>query len=144
MATERTVTHLASELARRSEPNRAQEVPTPARSREPVTAEGKRNSSRNSLRHGLRAKILINDGRIDDERFAILSCYEQDLQPQSELERLLIEIIAFSYITRGRTPQPRRSRIRSPVLLCLGSLPQNRAANADFPKILRLEPREFG
>ena len=66
-----------------------------AKSRGPVTAQGKANSSRNSLRHGLRSKLLVDDAESRDKRAAILAAYMNDLQPRSPDERALVEIMAF-------------------------------------------------
>lgn len=66
-----------------------------AKSRGPVTAQGKANSSRNSLRHGLRSKLLVDDPESRDKRAAILAAYVNDLQPRSPDERTLVEIMAF-------------------------------------------------
>ncbi len=66
-----------------------------AKSRGPVTARSKANASRNSLRHGLRAKTFFDDGKLEDERRAILrmnpwrqdpfvdakGCYQQESNP---------------------------------------------------------------
>jgi len=66
-----------------------------AKSRGPVTAQGKANSSRNSLRHGLRSKLQFDDPESRDKQAAILAAYMNDLQPRSPDERTLVEIMAF-------------------------------------------------
>jgi hypothetical protein len=66
-----------------------------AKSRGPITAQGKANSSRNSLRHGLRAKLQFDDPESRGKRVAILAAYMNDLQPRSSDERTLVEIMAF-------------------------------------------------
>ena len=72
------------------------------KSRGPVTAQGKANSSGNSFRHGLRAKILFDDPESDDRLAAILVSYMDDLKPRSEIERTLVETMAFCHSRRTR------------------------------------------
>ena len=73
-----------------------------AKSRGPVTAQGKANSARNSLRHGLRAKFPFNDGKFESERQAILAGLASEFKPQSEIERCLVELIANAHWARKR------------------------------------------
>lgn len=73
-----------------------------AKSRGPVTAQGKANSARNSLRHGLRARLLFNDGKFEPERQAILAELTHDLNPESETERRLVETIANAHWSQQR------------------------------------------
>jgi hypothetical protein len=65
-----------------------------AKSRGPVTAIGRANSSRNSLRHGLRAETLPIDQVTADRLTALLASYICELQPQSPAERRLAETMA--------------------------------------------------
>ena len=62
-----------------------------AKSRGPVTPEGKRISSQNAVRHGLLAEtvLLSNESR---ERFeALLDSYMEKFQPRDEVEADLVE-----------------------------------------------------
>jgi hypothetical protein len=67
-----------------------------AKSRGPVTAIGKANSSRNSHRHGLRAQSLFADPESADRLTALLASFEHEFQPQSEIERTLIGTMALT------------------------------------------------
>ena len=66
-----------------------------AKSRGPVTAIGKANSSRNSRRHGLRSRILFADPESAGQLNDLLASFERLLQPQSEIERTLIGTMAL-------------------------------------------------
>ncbi len=67
-----------------------------AKSRGPVTAIGKANSSRNSHRHGLRSRTLLADPDSAGQLTAVLASYERTLQPQSEIEHTLIGTMALA------------------------------------------------
>ena len=73
-----------------------------AKSRGPVTAQGKANSARNSFRHGLRARILFNDGKFEPERQSLIASLVRELNPQTEIERRLVEIVAEAHWARIR------------------------------------------
>jgi hypothetical protein len=65
-----------------------------ARSRGPVTAEGKRRSSRNAITHGLCAKTVVIHGE-DPNRFeALVEIYSRRLQPRDAEERAMVRQIA--------------------------------------------------
>jgi|SRR5579863_1568559 len=76
-----------------------------AKSRGPVTAIGRANSSRNSLRHGLRAETFPVDQTASDRLTGILASYALELQPQSPAESRLVEIMARSEWRRIRLRQ---------------------------------------
>jgi hypothetical protein len=65
-----------------------------AKSRGPVTAQGKANSSRNSRKSGLRSTTLFPDHRSDESWIALLAAHTAEVQPQSDTERLLVETLA--------------------------------------------------
>jgi hypothetical protein len=67
-----------------------------AKSRGPVTAIGKANSSRNSHRHGLRSQTLLADPESAGQLTALIASLEREFQPQSEIERTLIGTMALS------------------------------------------------
>jgi hypothetical protein len=78
-----------------------------ARSRGPVTAEGKARASRNALRHGLCSTRSLAPGE-DPEAFATLLadlCCEA--APRSRLEALLLERLALTF-WKARPPRPAR------------------------------------
>ena len=62
-----------------------------AKSRGPVTPEGKRISAMNAVRHGLLAEtvLLSNESREDFE--ALLAAYKEKFQPRDEVEADLVE-----------------------------------------------------
>jgi hypothetical protein len=66
------------------------------KSRGPVTAIGKANSSRNSHRHGLRSRTLFADQESAGQLTAILASFEREFQPHSEIEHTLIRTMALA------------------------------------------------
>ena len=71
-----------------------------ARSRGPVTAQGKRNSSRNNLRHGFSAHDSSLDHNPPAAFMALEAEYMAEFQPRTTNEIYLIHIIA---VARWRT-----------------------------------------
>src|ERR1700692_4665028 len=68
-----------------------------AKSRGPLTAQGKANSSRNSRRHGLRSPApLFTDSASQARLAANLAAFERDFEPQSPIERGLLHTIAVA------------------------------------------------
>jgi hypothetical protein len=68
-----------------------------AKSRGPVTAHGKANSSRNSRRHGLRSPApLFTDTASQAGLAANIAAFQRDFEPQSPHERELINMIAVA------------------------------------------------
>jgi hypothetical protein len=68
----------------------------------PVTPEGKARVSQNATRHGLLADSMVLDGESEDRFSAYLSCLELELQPEPGIESSLVEIIAVAHWRRMR------------------------------------------
>jgi hypothetical protein len=66
-----------------------------AKSRGPVTPEGKLICSRNSLKHGLLAEEIIIDGELADRFSAFSTAHHELLQPRNEIEFGLVENIVM-------------------------------------------------
>jgi hypothetical protein len=67
-----------------------------AKSRGPITTQGKSNSSRNNFQHGLRAQLIFPDHESDPNWTALLAAYLHELVPHSELEQALVKSMALS------------------------------------------------
>jgi hypothetical protein len=67
-----------------------------ARSRGPATAEGKRNSSRNSIKHGLLAETVVLETERSDRFLEILAEVEEELQPETSIEYTLVQKMAVA------------------------------------------------
>jgi hypothetical protein len=65
-----------------------------ARSKGPVTAQGKRNSSRNSTRHGLFAQTIVLEAEKEEEFFVLLNELLDEHQPATPTETIMVEAIA--------------------------------------------------
>ncbi len=65
-----------------------------AKSRGPVTAEGKRNSCGNALKHGLLADTIVLKGELEERFLELLADFERELQPETTIELLLIQKMA--------------------------------------------------
>jgi hypothetical protein len=96
-----------------------------AKSRGPVTAEGKARSSANSRRHGLTASVLI-DGESDEYFQLLLADFMDQFQPQTGVETDLVEVMA---IARWRL---RRLLGIETHLFELEILSRRKQINADF------------
>ena len=73
-----------------------------AHSTGPRTPEGKSRSSRNALRHGLLASSVVLDGESVEMFREILTGLEDELQPDSPIERRFVETMAISEWRRLR------------------------------------------
>ncbi len=67
-----------------------------ARSRGPVTAEGKYNSSRNATTHGLLAGAIVMKGEIEERFNEVLADLNQELHPETPIEYTLVEKMAVA------------------------------------------------
>jgi hypothetical protein len=72
-----------------------------AKSRGPVTEEGKR-ASQNATRHGFLADSMVLEGESDDRFSAYLSVLEDELQPAPGVESSLAETMAVAHWRRMR------------------------------------------
>jgi hypothetical protein len=68
-----------------------------AKSRGPVTAIGKANSSRNSHRHSLRSQTLFTDSASQADLATQLAVFERDFAPRSSIEHNLVRMMAVAY-----------------------------------------------
>ncbi len=68
-----------------------------AKSRGPVSARGKANSSRNSRRHGLRSQTLFTDPASLADLATQRAIFERDFSPRSAIERNLVRMMAVAY-----------------------------------------------
>ena len=62
-----------------------------AKSRGPVTPEGKRISARNAVRHGLLAETVLLSNESRESFAALLAAYTEKFQPRDEVEADLVE-----------------------------------------------------
>ncbi len=67
-----------------------------ARSHGPVTAQGKRNSARDSTRHGLLAATVVLEVEAEERFLALLAEYMDEHQPRTATEISLIETMAVA------------------------------------------------
>jgi hypothetical protein len=67
-----------------------------AKSRGPVTREGRAKSARNSIRHGLRAKSIVLPTESEEEFQSLLDSYHDQFDPQTGVEMELVEAIAVA------------------------------------------------
>ena len=71
-----------------------------AKSRGPVTDQGKSHSSKNSLRHGLRALDPFAAQESDETWIALHARFVRELKPRTEHERDLVKIAASAHWRR--------------------------------------------
>jgi hypothetical protein len=65
-----------------------------AKSRGPITAQGKANSSRNATAHGLLSKTIVMEGESAPLFAALLATMREEMQPQTSMEESLVENMA--------------------------------------------------
>jgi hypothetical protein len=73
-----------------------------AKSKGPVTAQGKRNSSRNSIRHGLLAETIVLEAEKEDAFLEFLEELFEEHQPQTPTEAMLVDTIAAASWRQSR------------------------------------------
>jgi hypothetical protein len=66
-------------------------------SKGPVTAEGKRRSSRNAIRHGLLAGCVVLPGESPEAFEKLVACHYDRFCPGDEVEAGLVEEMSASY-----------------------------------------------
>jgi hypothetical protein len=81
---------------RRTEAQRAASRANGAHSQGPASPQGKLNSSRNALRHGLHAKTLVLSNEDADTFDALLAGYLAEHQPETITEYDLVTEMAFA------------------------------------------------
>jgi hypothetical protein len=67
-----------------------------AKSRGPVTSQGKANSVRNNRRHGMRAAVVFPDHTTQPSFTTLLAAFNADLLPASERETCLVYSLALA------------------------------------------------
>jgi hypothetical protein len=73
-----------------------------AKSTGPVTPEGKARCSQNATRHGLLSDSMVPEGESEKRFCAYLAVLEDELQPEPGIEASLVETIAVAYWRRTR------------------------------------------
>ena len=68
-----------------------------AKSRGPVTPEGKRNSSRKNQQHSLLARAVVLEGESRSRFNALLSSFIDELHPETVIENLLVRKMAVAH-----------------------------------------------
>lgn len=74
-----------------------------AKSRGPITAEGKLNSRQNAVTHGFTAKVVTLNHESDELFILVLAALENDLRPITELEHELVDNMALARWRAMRT-----------------------------------------
>ena len=80
-----------------SEARKAASRANGAKSRGPITSEGKARSSMNSLRHGATMKALLLTDECKDAAMEVINEYVADLYPACAVERDIVEMIALHH-----------------------------------------------
>jgi hypothetical protein len=82
-----------------------------ARSRGPVTTEGKRRSSRANVEVALLARTIVLDAESPQRFHALIVSLEDELQPETAIENLLIQKMAVAHWRLMRVWAMERARI---------------------------------
>jgi hypothetical protein len=102
-----------------------------ARSRGPVTPEGKAISRGNALKHGLTAEILALPTENADAIERRLTGLETALQPRDELEATLVQRLAVAAIRLERAVRQETAALSSRIHSALRDHDENRHATVD-------------
>jgi len=63
----------------------------------PVSITGRRNSSRNSTRHGILADVVLLEGESRDRFIALVNSFVAEFQPKTPTEETMVQKIAVAY-----------------------------------------------
>ncbi|MBV9398904.1 MAG: hypothetical protein JO062_13055 [Bryobacterales bacterium] len=74
-----------------------------ARSKGPVTPEGKAASSQNSIRHGMLSQTVVLEGESKDLFEQLLTSITTEIQPRTPIETGLVERMAIAHWRQMRT-----------------------------------------
>jgi hypothetical protein len=80
-----------------SEKQKAASRANGAKSRGPVTPEGKLRSSRNNVERGLLARTVVLEGESLPRFHALMTSLQEELKPETPIENLLIHKMAVSH-----------------------------------------------
>jgi hypothetical protein len=80
-----------------SEKQKAASRANGAKSRGPVTPEGKLRSSRNNVERGLLARTVVLDGESLPRFHALMTSLQDELKPETTIENLLIHKMAVAH-----------------------------------------------
>jgi hypothetical protein len=113
-----------------SEKRRAASRANGSKSRGPVTISGKANSSRNALRNQQLSSALLLNGESSDLLRELIAGLHREFQPQTEIERMLLDTMAAS-----RWRQMRSWSMETATLAW-----EIRKQSADSPQIVAEDP----
>lgn len=96
---------MSTEDPKRSTPETRAEIArrNGAKSKGPVTREGKANSAKNSLKHGLLARTVVLPNESQDRFVRLLRSLQKEFQPATVVERHLVDTMAVSRWRQLRT-----------------------------------------
>jgi hypothetical protein len=101
-----------------------------ARSRGPVTAEGKKRSSYNAIRHGLLADCIVLPGESVDDFHALVGQFVGRFQPLDDFEFNMIEEMAAHYWRMRRAWAVETATLRDTIYAQPSDGPADRIAAA--------------
>jgi hypothetical protein len=81
----------------RSEKQRAASRANGAKSRGPVTPEGKRNSANGAMRHGILARTVVLETESKDRFYELLNAFFATYRPVGPAETVLVQKMAVSH-----------------------------------------------
>ena len=121
---------------RRTDQQKAASGTNGAKTRGPISPEGKRKSARNSFRHGLLAKAIVFEGESSKQFAALLKAFCHELQPRSPIEDLLVQKMAVNQWRQERIWGQEKARASQPRCL-----PESSPQGSTLQEICQPEPR---
>jgi hypothetical protein len=86
-----------------------------AKSRGPVTQDGKRNAARKNLRHAMLAKCIVLVGESATRFRTLLDSFHDELKPESAIEDILVHKLTVAYWRQMRTWDQQKASIAHEV-----------------------------
>jgi hypothetical protein len=105
------------------------------KSRGPVTPEGKKNSSRNALKHGMTAASFVLPGESEQDFADLLQAHRDTYQPANAIEIDLVETMALARWRLRRMASLESNLFENELVLCQKEIDEKFATIPDLGRL---------
>ena len=105
------------------------------KSRGPVTPQGKQNSSRNALKHGMTAASFVLPGESEQDFADLLQAHRDTYQPANAVEMNLVETMALARWRLRRMAALESNLFENELVLCQKKIDEEFAAIPDLGRL---------